>query len=288
MSSVSELIREVRVDRFEATRLLLGSRWGKRREHAPGAKLYWQRRGTSSLDTFGTTLILRPGELALLPRALAHVIRDRPDTLATVSCPGMHQIDDAAYESEGAVDSAMIVADLGHDGELSWLRLLPEIVLFRAGDGRWFRDTLGALATMHALPAMMRDEIATSLLRALLAHALEGLHVELASETQLAAALAEVRANPAASWELTAVARRAGMSRSVFAERVHAVLGRPLGAYVRELRIARARELLSRSTDGIKQIATRVGYANDAAFARAFLRAVGESPSQYRRRARHS
>jgi transcriptional regulator GlxA family with amidase domain len=46
-----------------------------------------------------------------------------------------------------------------------------------------------------------------------------------------------------------------------------------------------AQGLLQRSTDGVAQIAARVGYTAEPAFSRAFKRFFGIAPSEFRRNA---
>ena len=45
-----------------------------------------------------------------------------------------------------------------------------------------------------------------------------------------------------------------------------------------------AANFLQSSTDNVTQIAERVGYESEAAFSRAFKKAVGVPPSQWRKR----
>ncbi len=92
----------------------------------------------------------------------------------------------------------------------------------------------------------------------------------------------QVRASPELPWELGSLARRAGLSRSAFSARTTAMLGEPLGSYVRKLRLRRASVLLESTALPVKVIASRVGYESEAAFARAFARERGESPSAHR------
>lgn len=56
------------------------------------------------------------------------------------------------------------------------------------------------------------------------------------------------------------------------------------GAYLQQLRIAAARELLEGSTQSIQAIATRVGYDDQAHFRALFKRVTGVTPADYRRR----
>jgi AraC-like DNA-binding protein len=69
--------------------------------------------------------------------------------------------------------------------------------------------------------------------------------------------------------------------------RLHALfretLGRSPMAYVRELRLAEARRLLSATELAVSEIAEKTGFANQFHFSRAFRKAAGMTPSAYRR-----
>lgn len=79
------------------------------------------------------------------------------------------------------------------------------------------------------------------------------------------------------------LARLAHMSESHFSHQVKALLGVAPKAYVREQRIARARELLRSTTLTIEEIAATLGYDEPTSFFRAFKRATGVTPGEFRR-----
>ena len=60
-------------------------------------------------------------------------------------------------------------------------------------------------------------------------------------------------------------------------------LGEPPAAWVTRWRMIVARELLEDPERGIAEVAAAVGYASEAAFHRAFKRAVGQPPARWRR-----
>ncbi|AKU96694.1 Transcriptional regulator, AraC family [Labilithrix luteola] len=290
MTAVRELVRSVSVRKVDATHLALGNRWGKRLGRGPHeARVYVQLDGTAALDVGGEQISLSRGDIAFLPRSDAHVIRDQPTTRVHGfgACPGMQRTDDDAYETDGDVDGYMIVASLHHGAEAPWLDLLPAVVSLpseKLAVAGWLRETLDLLRHARALPESSREAIATSLAHVLFTQAIERIESrqDLLRDASIASVLADVRAAPEQPWELSALAKRAGLSRTVFVERASSLLGMPLGTHIRALRLARARELLVTTNAGVKEIAARVGYANASAFARAFTRASGTSPARYR------
>jgi AraC-like DNA-binding protein len=96
-------------------------------------------------------------------------------------------------------------------------------------------------------------------------------------------ALAALHRNPARDWTLQALAREAGVSRSVLAERFTQFVGQPPIEYLTNWRMQLAANHLRSSTESVAEIANRVGYESEAAFSRAFKKAVGAPPSEWRR-----
>jgi AraC family transcriptional regulator, alkane utilization regulator len=95
-------------------------------------------------------------------------------------------------------------------------------------------------------------------------------------------ALALVHADPARKWTADDLAREAGSSRTVLAERFNALLGRPPIDYVTSWRIQLAADRLRNGNDGIATVAAEVGYESEAAFNRAFKRVTGLTPGRWR------
>lgn len=98
------------------------------------------------------------------------------------------------------------------------------------------------------------------------------------------AALRALHARPAQAWTLEELARVAGSSRSVLAERFQQLVGSSPMQYLAQWRMLLATDLLRRSQAPLAQIAEQVGYQTDTAFSRAFRREFGEPPAAWRRR----
>ena len=96
-------------------------------------------------------------------------------------------------------------------------------------------------------------------------------------------ALALMHERPAHAWTLDSLAREAGTSRSVLAEKFTHYVGQSPIHYLGKWRMALASNLLRRSALSVMQIALEVGYETDAAFSRAFKREFGQPPASWRR-----
>ena len=97
-------------------------------------------------------------------------------------------------------------------------------------------------------------------------------------------ALALLHEQPAAPWTLERLGEEAGLSRSSLHERFTHFVGQPPMQYLTQWRMQVAAGLLRDTTAKLIEIAQDVGYESEAAFSRAFKRAVGMSPGAWRTR----
>ena len=98
----------------------------------------------------------------------------------------------------------------------------------------------------------------------------------------LSRALQIVHGEPARRWTVDDIAREAGASRTVLADRFNAVLGQSPIEYVTHWRMQIAAERLRSSRESLAAIAAGIGYESEAAFNRAFKRVTGETPGRWR------
>jgi AraC-like DNA-binding protein len=99
----------------------------------------------------------------------------------------------------------------------------------------------------------------------------------------VSAALQAVHVNPAEPWTLSALAREAGLSRSMFAKRFRRVTGMSAMQYLGNWRLQLATSMLEQEGASVTRIASYVGYESDAAFNRAFKKRLGVPPGTWRR-----
>ena len=93
----------------------------------------------------------------------------------------------------------------------------------------------------------------------------------------------QLHSRPAHAWTLESLARAAGTSRSVLAERFQQLVGSAPMEYLTQWRMLLAANLLSRSNAPLARIAEDIGYQTDTAFIRAFRREYGIPPATWRR-----
>ncbi|WP_027819858.1 GlxA family transcriptional regulator [Paraburkholderia bannensis] len=93
-----------------------------------------------------------------------------------------------------------------------------------------------------------------------------------------------VAANPALAHRVPELAERVGLSPRHFARLFQAEVGLTPAAWVEAVRVDAARALLEAQAEAPKRVAARCGFANADTLRRAFIKHVGVSPAEYRRR----
>jgi transcriptional regulator GlxA family with amidase domain len=99
---------------------------------------------------------------------------------------------------------------------------------------------------------------------------------------RLAEAISYLETNYSEPIDLDELARRAHLSARAFIRAFRAAMGSPPIAYLIQLRINRATDLLRRSGQSITDIAFAVGFTDSNYFTRQFHKVVGISPRAYR------
>jgi AraC-like DNA-binding protein len=98
--------------------------------------------------------------------------------------------------------------------------------------------------------------------------------------------LALLHKRPEHAWTVAELATSVGVSRSALVARFTRYLSDPPMAYLTGWRLRLAAQALTSSPRGVADVAAAVGYESEAAFNRAFKRAFGVPPAQYRRQTR--
>lgn len=103
------------------------------------------------------------------------------------------------------------------------------------------------------------------------------------ADRRISLALQALYKNPEKPWDLSLMASLSGMSRARFAVRFREVIGQTPAEYLASLRIMIAQRLLKQGRQ-LKHIALEVGYATPSALTRAFVRKLGQNPTEWMKR----
>lgn len=92
--------------------------------------------------------------------------------------------------------------------------------------------------------------------------------------------------HPGADLSVESLAARASLSPRHFARAFRAETGTTPGHFVDRVRLEHARRLLEDTGDGVEEVSRASGYGTPEAMRRAFVKALGTAPAEYRRRFR--
>ncbi len=104
------------------------------------------------------------------------------------------------------------------------------------------------------------------------------------SDPRISRALQSLHRDPAMGWTVDDLAREAGMSRTLFSDRMKEVMGMSPMSYLTQWRMELALEGLADRRLSVAEVAQKVGYQSLPAFSRAFKRHFGFGPGEMRRR----
>jgi transcriptional regulator GlxA family with amidase domain len=170
---------------------------------------------------------------------------------------------------------AVLVLDAATAGVTRWLE--PVFALLS-------EETEAAAPGASAILAKLADVFLSQALRSYLAASSQtALEHPVSADPDIARVLKLLRSRPELRWTLDDLARAAGMSRTSFIVRFRAAVGVPPISYLTRLRLTRAAGYLATTTKNVGHVARLVGYDSEASFSKAFSRAFGRPPGNYRR-----
>jgi AraC-like DNA-binding protein len=202
-----------------------------------------------------------------------HGTRAGPATMRLFG--GWFRFEDANAQLLVRLLPAMIHVRRGEPGAAR-LRRLAELVADEVGDHLPGRELILERLVELLLVEALRFRPTTAATRDV------GLLAGL-GDAALARALRGIHDDVARRWTVGELARAAGMSRAVFAERFARTVGMPPIQYLLEWRMAVAKDLLRREHLPLAQVAERIGYQSASAFSTAFTRHTGCAPSEFSR-----
>jgi AraC family transcriptional regulator, activator of mtrCDE len=237
----------------------------------------------------GTRLHLRAGQLVLLPGGMRISVASGPSPAGHVDARHLvaRRGPWSVVAAEGVPDAVAVVARLSGTSRTS----LSGPVLARVDATREGRQALamlrqelgGSSVGCGPLAVMVMATCVILGLRSLL---LDDRGVPAGAEAgwrlRINRLAARVRAHPADTHDVEAMAREAGMSRATLVRRFRALVGVTPAAFVLSARLTEAARLLRTTSLPIKTVASRAGFADRSHFSRAFRQRFGADPSRFR------
>jgi AraC family transcriptional regulator len=237
----------------------------------PSGSLRFERRTGKSV-VFGTA---RPGTVTVIP-AGSTSRWDIPESLNVIHL----------YLPQTTLERVALEAGTASPGDLMDRSAHPDPIT-----SRLLLSAADVLEGSAALDALFRQQM-TDLLatRLLAAHAGSPVVIQPVtgglSPNVLRRAIERLRSDVDADVSLAALAADAGLSRFHFCRAFKESTGLSPHAWLRQYRLEQAMNMLRDTDASVVSVAAALGYASQTAFAAAFRKLTGETPSDWRKRAR--
>jgi AraC-like DNA-binding protein len=278
----------------------LARHFGASAQHVIIYHLLTEGRASVRLDG-GQRVTLNAGDLVMIPHGGPHIMENGP---ATKTVDESEQIAEVLSQGlklwrlgGGGEVTKFVCGYMACEPRLSQVFLsgLPPLFKVRIrndASGQWLENSIrfsveqagDSRAGGEAVLAKLSEVLFAETLRAYIGMLppqqtgwLAG-----ARDFEVGKTLALMHRNPAHQWTLASLAKEAGISRSVLAERFRHYLNEPPMAYLTRWRLQLGAQMLSSTNYSVAQIAEEVGYESEAAFNRAFKREFTLPPARFR------
>ncbi|WP_433015675.1 AraC family transcriptional regulator [Kribbella sp. CA-294648] len=304
MDVLSDVLTALRTGRPHATLTRVEAPWGVRFPPGDGAGCHVVIDGSCwLLPSKGEPIELAGGDIVFVPHGTGYSLADQPDSpLVDFRLEELYEPDDTApvdlMAIGGASSSTRLCAAYFFDRANSHPLLdeLPEVIHLSARMDRHssLRGAIELLSAELSRPQAGTSTILSGLVDMLLLFVLRAWFDEQAEHSTSGwagalgdpptmAALRGIHGRPEHPWTVEELAALSGLSRASFAKRFTDIVGRPPMAYLTWWRMTLAARRLRDSDAPLRAIAGQTGYATEFALAKAFKRAYGVAPGQYRR-----
>jgi AraC-like DNA-binding protein len=280
------------------------------RQFAPGAEhvimfhLLTEGHAFVRLDS-GEREMLTAGDLVMIPHGDPHVMGNGGSTKAVNDSEQLAEVIQQGLKlwrlGGGGEVTKFVCGYMACDPELSKVFLSGLPPLFKVSirndvAGRWLENSIRfsveqadrLQAGGEAVLAKLSEVVFIETLRAYIASlpAEQTGWLAGARDSEVGKTLALMHREPSRPWTLADLAKEAGVSRSVLAERFRHYLKETPIAYLTRWRLQLGAQMLGSTNYSVSQIAGDVGYESEAAFNRAFKREFGIPPARFRTQSR--
>ncbi|MEQ9902108.1 AraC family transcriptional regulator [Pectobacterium aroidearum] len=301
---ISELLRGMRLSGVTYRRIETHAPFGVAFHYVPGkAQFHFVSQGTALLRMeSGTTFALKSGDALFIPNGNSHaLLSDEKADVTPVSafpseaiCNSVCAIDckPCPDTDNTVIFSGCMDFELG--GMQPLIKAMPEVMMVSRLMSTWpeihpllaamERESMTRQVGFAGILARLADVVAALIVRGWVEAGCGKATgwVQVLRDPRLSRAIYAMHQNPGVNWSVAELAKEAGTSRSVFAERFLSATGTTPVKYLSELRMRLAVQYIRHEHQPIETVALRLGYGSLAAFSRAFKRIVGHAPGTLR------
>jgi AraC-like DNA-binding protein len=253
----------------------------------------------------GERILLDEGDIVIFPHGDAHFIENGPSTKSVEMVKELSRIFSnglkLSRQGGGGEVTRFVCGFMACEPRLSQVFLsgLPPVFkvnIRNDASGRWLENSIrfsvndadASRAGGEAVLAKLSEALFVETLRAYIAQlpAEQTGWLAGARDSEVGKTLALMHRNPAHSWTIASLAKEAGVSRSVLADRFRHYLNETPMAYLTRWRLQLGAQMLASTSYSVAQIASEVGYESEAAFNRAFKREFETPPARFRSHSR--
>ncbi|HDT6543930.1 TPA: AraC family transcriptional regulator [Kluyvera ascorbata] len=301
---ISELLRGMRLSGVKYRRIEASSPFGVAFGRASGkAQFHFVSQGPALLRTeSGARFELQSGDALFIPNGDAHALLSDDHAIVTPLadfpsepiCSSVCDIHCQPCPDGGnvVIFSGCMDFDLG--GMQPLVKAMPEVMMVSRLMSTWpeihpllsamEREAQGRQVGFAGILARLADVVAALIVRGWVEAGCGKATgwIQVLRDPRLSRAIYAMHQQPGINWSVADLAKEAGTSRSVFAERFLSATGTTPAKYLGELRMRLAVQYIGQEQQAIETVALKLGYGSVAAFSRAFKRVVGHSPGALR------
>jgi AraC-like DNA-binding protein len=300
MDLLDDVFAAMRVESALYARLETSAPWGINFVAGQAARFGYVLRGGCwmSVDGLDHPIELAAGDCYVVVRGSSYRLQDdlRSPTRNCFDVIG-ERVGGVVRLGDGCIGAIVITGWFTFDsiGAQPLLALMPLLLHARVDQdrGEQLQATLQQLASETERPGLGSGVVVSRLadmlfIQAIRAHVAttrehDGGWLEALADPRLGPVIRAIHADVAKRWTIEALASRAGMSRSAFADRFRRRVGEPPLEYIVRWRMFRATARLRGTNESVATTAASIGYQSESAFNKAFKRFVGTSPGAFRR-----
>lgn len=224
----------------------------------------------------GEIYTLRPGRVVILPQNSAHRLSQKGEALTFIVC-GSLQLQPSARYFLTALPEALWLAPDADSTTFRWLQAAIALMQQESSADRPGSNLLCSQQGAALFALAVRDWLTHNA-------SSEKNVLNLLLHPRLGTVIFQMLEQPSHPWTVEALAGRVHMSRASFAQLFREVSDSTPLAVLTTLRMQIAAQAVSRDSRSILLIAESVGYASESSFHKAFTRAFGCTPGEYRKR----